>query len=293
MYSMINSNTNVACLIGSPVSHSLSPIIHNSIYQFTSRNMVYLSFDIKPTNAKEFTDAVKTLDIKAFNITMPNKEVMLEHVDEVVGDHKSINTVRNDNGRLVATSTDSQGFIHLLKKNMVDIADKTIVIIGSGATSAIIIESIRKLSHENNTSSKIIITARTERKLKQLAEKEKCDYVLLDEVNTIPNIDILINTTPLGMHSYKDNFENFHFLQNVAKGGFVIDCIYNPWNTKLLEKAKSKELNAINGIDMLLGQAFASHTFWFGEELDYQIIEKVSRKVIASILHKHVYYKFL
>lgn len=293
MYSTINSNTNVACLIGSPVSHSLSPIIHNNIYQFTNRNMVYLSFDIKPTEVKEFTEAVKTLNIKAFNITMPNKEVMLEHIDEVVGNHKSINTVRNDNGKLIATSTDSQGFIHLLNKNEVDIADKTIVIIGSGATSSIIIESIRKLNNQNNTKSKIVITARTERKLKLLAEKENCDYVLLDDIAGISNIDILVNTTPLGMHSYKDNFENFHFLDNVIKNGFVIDCIYNPWNTKLLEKAKERELHAINGIDMLLGQAFASHTFWYGEELDYQIIEKVSRKVVASILHKRVHYKFL
>ncbi len=292
---MINSNTNVACLIGSPVSHSLSPIIHNSIYQFTNRNMVYLSFDVKPTEVADFVAAVKSLDIKAFNITMPNKEVMLKHVDEIVGNHKSINTVRHDKNtdKLIATSTDSLGFLHLLNKNEVDTNGKTIVIIGSGSTSSIVIESIRKHNAQDNGNSNIIITARTEKKLKQLAEKENCEYVLLENIDTIKNIDILINTTPLGMHSYKDNFENFHFLHNVVKDGFVIDCIYNPWSTKLLEKARDKNLHAINGIDMLLGQAFASHSFWFDEQLDPQTIEKVSRKVVASILHKHVYYKFL
>ncbi len=293
MYPMINSQTQLVCLIGSPVSHSLSPIIHNSIYQFTSRNNVYLSFDIKPTDVAEFVTSVKSLNIKAFNITMPNKEVMLKHVDEVIGGHKNINTVLNDGGKLIATSTDGLGFLHLLNKNNVETKDKTIVIIGSGATSSIVIKAIRAKNIQNGGTSKIIVAARTEPKLKALALKENCEYVLLDNISSIDNIDVLVNTTPLGMHSYKDNFENFHFLQNVTENGFVIDCIYNPWSTKLLEKAKERKLNAVNGIDMLLGQAFASHNFWFGEELDYQVIEKVSRKVIASILHKHVYYKFL
>ncbi len=290
---MINSNTNLACLIGSPISHSLSPIIHNSIYQFTNRNMVYLSFDVKPNEVKDFVAAVKTLNIKAFNITMPNKEVMFDHVDKIVGSHKSINTVRNDNGKLIATSTDSLGFLHLLKKNNVKTNGKTILIIGSGATSSTIIEAVKNKNSQHGGDSKIILAARTEGKLKELAKKEVCEYILLENVKSVQNIDILINTTPLGMHSYKDNFENFNFLENVVSDGFVIDCIYNPWNTKLLEKAKDKHLKLLNGIDMLLGQAFASHAFWYDEELDEQTIEKVSRRVIASILHKSVHYKFL
>ena len=281
---MINSKTKIACLIGSPVSHSLSPIIHNSIYQLTNKNMVYLSFDIKNNELDKFIDSVRALDIKGFNITMPHKEATIDFVDDILDNHKSINTVKHINNKLIATSTDSLGFLYLLEANNIDIKDKNIVIIGAGATSNIVIKSIKNKSIKDNSKSNITITARDEDKLESIAKLDNINFIPLKNIQELSNIDILINTTPLGMHAYKYNFENFNFLSIMNKYSTVIDSIYNPWQTALLENAKKLELHTYNGIDMLLGQAIASHEFWFDENLGLDIVEQVK-----NILYSHVY----
>ncbi len=276
---MINSQTKIVCLIGNPVSHSLSPIIHNSIYRLTNKNMVYLSFDIKNNELDKFIDSVRSLDIKGFNITMPHKEATIDFVDNVLDNHKSINTVKHINNKLIATSTDSLGFLYLLEANNIDIKDKNIVIIGTGATSNIVIKCIK-----DNSKSNITITARNEDKLESTAKLEDINFIPLKNIQELSNIDILINTTPLGMHAYKYNFENFNFLSIMNKYSTVIDSIYNPWQTALLENAKKLELHTYNGIDMLLGQAIVSHQFWFDEKLSLDIIGKVK-----NILYSHAY----
>lgn len=274
---MIDSKTKIICLIGDPVSHSLSPIIHNKIYQLTNKNMIYLSFDIKKNKLKNFIDSVKTLDIKGFNITMPHKEATIDFIDGVLDNHQSINTVKNTGNKLIATSTDSLGFLYLLETNNIDIKNKNIVIIGTGATSNIVLKSIKDKCLDSECS--IIITGRNEDKLKSISKSKNIDFIPFENLECLSNIDILINTTPLGMHTYKDNFESFDFLSIMNKKSTVIDSIYNPWQTNLLEHAKSLGLNTYNGIDMLLGQAIASHEFWFDEKLDIDVLLACRRQL--------------
>lgn len=274
---MINSQTILMALIGNPTGHSLSPIIHNKIYSLTGRNAVYLSFDVEKENLAQFIESAKLLNIRGFNITMPHKESIIKYIDDVEDNIKSVNTVKmNANNKLTATSTDGGGFIFLLKKNNIDIHNKNIAILGTGGVSSIITKTLYD-------KCDITLVGKNEMLLKNMSKEYNCNYVLFNDIEDINNIDILINGTPLGMQGFDADFNNFNFLKNINKNGHVIDTIYKPQETNLLKQAKSHKLNAVNGLDMLLGQAVLSHNFWFDEELKSDIIAEVEKNLLSNL----------
>ncbi len=273
---MINSQTTLMALIGSPTGHSMSPIIHNKIYSLTGRNAVYLSFDVEKENLAQFIESAKLLNIKGFNITMPHKENIIKYIDNIEDNIKSVNTVKIDaNNKLVATSTDGGGFLFLLEKNNIDINNKNVAILGTGGVSSIITKTL-------HDKCDITLIGKNEIQLKNMSEEYNCKYLLFDNIEDIKNIDILINGTPLGMQGFNADFDNFNFLKNINKNGHVIDTIYKPKETNLLKQAKSYKLNAFNGLDMLLGQAVLSHNFWFDEELKSDIIAEVEKNLLSN-----------
>lgn len=265
---MINSKTKMLALIGSPIEHSVSPIIHNKIYDLEKRNMIYLAFNIEKDELKSFISFARLSKIHGFNITMPYKETIMPYIDEFVGNYKSINTVKIENGLLIGTSTDSDGFLYLLEKQNIDIKNKNVVILGSGGASNTISSGI---SHKCS----LTIVGRDKEKLIAMSNNLGSRYSLFSDIDKIKDIDILINATPLGMHGINENFDSFNFLHNMNSDGFVIDTIYNPIETKLISEASKLNIKSCNGLDMLLGQAFKSHSFWFSEYLDIDIIKEV------------------
>ncbi len=271
---MINSKTKIIGLIGSPIEHSISPIIHNKIYELEKENMVYLAFNIKTNELESFIKSAKTLGIHGFNITMPHKKSIIPYIDEFVGNHKSINTVKIENGLLIGTSTDAYGFSYLLKKNNINIKNKNVIILGTGGASNIIANNIK-----NECS--LTVVGRDKDLLINMSKNFECEQSLFSDIDKIKNIDILINATPLGMHGISENFENFNFLKNINSDGVVIDTIYNPIKTQLILEASKLNIQTCNGLDMLLGQAFKSHNFWFLKELESNVIESVQNAVIS------------
>lgn len=271
---MINSKTKIVALIGSPVGHSISPIIHNEIYKLEKENMVYLAFDIKTSELESFVQSAKTLGIHGFNITMPHKESIIPYIDEFVGNHKSVNTVKIEDGKLIGTSTDAYGFAYLLEKNNIDIKNKKVVILGIGGASNTIASRI-------HNKCSLTVVGRNKEQLINMSKNFLCEYSLFSDIDEIKNIDILINATPLGMHGISENFDNFNFLHNINNDGVVIDTIYNPVKTRLILEALKLNIYAYNGLDMLLGQAFKSHSFWFLKELGCNVIEGVQNTIIS------------
>jgi len=271
---VINSKTKIIGLIGRPVGHSISPIIHNKIYALEKENMVYLAFDIKTSELESFVASAKTLGIHGFNITMPHKEAIIPYIDEFVGSHKSINTVKIEGDKLIGTSTDAYGFSYLLEKNNIDIKNKNVVILGCGGASHTIANSIKD-------ECSLTVVGRDKGVLINMSKNFLCEYRLFSDIDEIKNIDILINATPLGMHGISENFESFNFLHNINNDGIVIDTIYNPIKTRLILEALKLNIRTYNGLDMLLGQAFKSHSFWFLKELDHNVIEGIQNTIVA------------
>lgn len=135
MKNRIKGTTSLLGIIGSPVKHSKSPNMHNPSFEKLGLDYVYMAFDIADGAIKQGIEAMKTLNAKGFNITMPHKEKVMEFLDEISEDAKiigSVNTVVNHEGKLIGYNTDGRGFVKSLKEEKIDFNDKKVVIIGAG-----------------------------------------------------------------------------------------------------------------------------------------------------------------
>lgn len=280
MMKNIDSNTELLGVIGKPIKHSLSPIIHNAIYLKENINAVYLAFEVEKENIKNFCSSSKTLKMKGFNVTMPCKEIIADLIKNKEKNVKSINTVKLlDDNSLLGTSTDGDGFLYLLKKNMIEIQNKNVLIIGGGGAASVIADTIK------TKLKSLFIAGRENGRSENMAKSLNADFMDICNIDKEieKEIDIIINATPLGMIGIKDNFKSFNFLKKMKSDSVIIDTIYSPQKTKLILEAEKLKLKTVNGLDMLLGQAYKSHSFWFNKEVSKKT-EKHIEKVIKEIL---------
>lgn len=244
-------------IIGSPVAHSLSPVIHNYMINELALNYIYLPFDVKRGSAKKFMNAASLMGVTGFNVTMPHKQDIFSGVTEVLGDARtagSVNTAVLKDNKWLGYSTDGDGFNLSLAEKGISVKGKNLLILGAGGAARAVILNARK-SGANN----ILVLNRTTEHAKKLALDMGVEYghwedqVITDEFE---KTDILINTTPLGMHGIIPNFEDFDFLNVEAK--IVCDLIYNPLKTDLLKQAELRSHTVVNGLGMLIYQAILS-----------------------------------
>lgn len=274
MSNRIQGTTQLTGLLGYPIKHSKSPHMHNSAFEKLGLDYVYLAFDIENGFLNEGIDAMKTLNAKGFNITMPHKEKVIDYLDKISDDAKiigSVNTVLNDNGKLIGYNTDGRGLIEALDKENAKFRDEKVVLIGAGgAGKAIAVQ----LAFEG--AKEVVITNRT------LANAEK----VMDRINkSIPTCmtkalplneeilkeelkesALLINCTPVGMKDTIDQslIANKNILH---KDLFVVDIIYDPKKTKLLSMAEEIGCKTMNGIGMMIYQGALAFKIWTGEDM--------------------------
>ena len=135
---LINSETKILGVIGHPISHSMSPIMHNTALQDLSLNYIYLAFDIKPENLKGAVNSIRALNIKGVNITIPHKEKIIQYLDELDELSKKIeavNCIKNENGKLIGKNTDAQGARTALMESGFKLKNKKVIIIGAGGAA--------------------------------------------------------------------------------------------------------------------------------------------------------------
>mgnify|MGYP001165967443 CR=1 FL=1 len=260
----IDWNTDVYCLIGNPISKSLSPKIHNYIFSLNNKNSVYLAFKVEE-NLKTVIHSFRALNIKGFNVTIPYKVEIMKYLDEIEEDAKvlgAVNTVKNVNGKLVGYNTDGTGFIESLKKEGIKIENKNFIILGSGGASQAI---SKKLAMEG--AKKIVILNRTVEKATTLGKSIKnmfnqvdvyCDS--LDNVYKYLETDVVINCTSIGMYPKESLSPVDSTIFN--KNTVICDIIYKPIETKFLRDAKQNNAKTIGGLSMLINQAILSQQIW-------------------------------
>lgn len=263
---MINADTRLYAVLGQPVRHSKSPVIHNACFRHYGKNAVYLAFE--PDSIKPAVDAARHLPIRGLSVTLPFKTRIMPFLDVIDNDADAIgavNTVVNKNGILHGYNTDMRAAVAPIKK--MGINGKTIVIVGAGGAAKAVAWGLFK---ENG---RIIIVNRTADSGQKLAEKVKGRFVSLQSIEELKNIpiDILVNTTPLGM---VPNIEELSFpAEYFNQQTTVMDIVYNPVRTKLLDLAEKKGCRIIDGISMFLYQAAAQFKLWTGIEPDMNIMK--------------------
>lgn len=279
----ISSHTKLATLIGHPVSHSISPQIHNFLAEEYGEDLRYLSFDVEPDHVKEAIAGMRALGIIGSNVTIPHKIAVIECLDEIdrnaciIG---AVNTIKNDNGRLIGYNTDALGFVNSVLNEGHCVKGKHVMILGAGGASrAIAVElaahGVNKLTLCNNTLQKAEAIA--EKISENFSEVEVSVRPLDVKSEDLKGVDFLVNTTPLGMSSQKDLCPIDESIIP-PKGLVVCDIVYTPHNTKLLKWAMSHKLQVVHGIGMLINQAISSFEIWTGLKIDaydkvYQLLK--------------------
>ena len=283
----ISGTTTLYGLIGSPVGHSGSPAMYNYSFQRLGIDSAYLAWDIKEDQVADFIKAVKTLDIKGFNITMPCKTETAKLVDElspaaqVIG---AVNTVVVEEGKLTGHITDGVGFIRNLEDHGVTIKDKKVVLLGGGgAGTAIFVQSVLDGAKEviifNRKSKNYYKLQTIGQQLQELApacKTEVCD--LEDEsllYDTIRESDILINCTNVGM-APREEETLIHDMSVYREDLVVAEIIYNPKETKMMKDAKAAGVKKIvGGKGMLLWQGVEAFKLYTGQDMPVEEVKKL------------------
>ncbi|MEJ6950053.1 shikimate dehydrogenase [Natronospora cellulosivora (SeqCode)] len=273
---MVDINTEILGLIGYPLSHSLSPLLHNHSIKEMGLNYVYLAFPIKEGELEKAIHGFRAINVRGLNVTIPYKEAVIPLLDEIDSLAKkvgAVNTILNENGVLKGYNTDVIGLSRMIEEDAnFTIKDKKAIILGAGgAARATGIALLQKGVGE------IHLLNRTISKAKDLAKDWQAYYPdslikvnLLDEKiykEFIAEVDIIIDTTPVGM-SPKHNVEPLIKEKYLNKDILVVDLVYNPQETSLLKAAKRRSAPNINGMGMLLYQGIESFKIWTNHEIN-------------------------
>ena len=283
----ISGKTRVCGVIGDPISHTLSPIIHNTAFSHLKLDFVYLAFDVKPSELENAMHGIRGLGIYGLNVTMPHKKAVLRFLDEVDQTVKFlgvVNTILNKKGRLCGFNTDGFGALWALKENGFDLSGKKALLLGAGgAAKAIALslaEEVEELTLLNRTLEKV---RELEEKLNQhFGEKVRSDTLSPGNVKKyLRDSDILINATSVGMYP---NLSQSIVPSEILKPDLVVmDIVYNPVETQLVENARAAGASVITGVEMLIHQGAASFEIWTGCPAPVDVMRKAALSKLASL----------
>jgi shikimate dehydrogenase len=241
----ISGKPSVYGVIGDPIEHTLSPALQNAAFQALNLDCVFLAFKVTPNQVESAMRGMHGLDICGLNVTMPHKNAVIPHLDEVDETAKflgSVNTILNQDGKLRGFSTDGAGAHRALEENGVDLAGKKLVLLGAGGAAKAIAYSLAR------EVSELVLLNRTPQKLGGLAEaiNQKFhkkvvtgDFSKSTIQQNLQDADVLVNATSVGMHPHVA--QSLVLPEWLKPSLSVMDIVYNPLETKLVKAAKAEE----------------------------------------------------
>lgn len=270
---MIDAHTSLFGVIGNPVAHSLSPLMHNQAFAATGCNAVYLAFCVSDPGAA--LKSIKALNVKGLSVTLPHKVAVMQYLDDIDQTAASIgavNTVVHRNGKLMGHNTDCQGAIQALQ-TQTTIDGKSVAIIGAGGAA-------RAIGFGLATAAKCLtILNRTRKSGERLAADLQAEFLPLDACQ--PNrYDILINASPVGMHPHTAATPIAK--QALSREMVVMDIIYNPLNTRLLEEAAAVGCRTISGLDMFVFQGALQFEMWTGKQAPVEVMREAVLQALQT-----------
>ena len=253
------------CIIGDPVSHSLSPAMHNAAFKSLSMDDVYIAYKVSSHELESSVESLRSVKISGFNVTIPHKTAVLQYLDEVdLISRKSgaVNTVASINGKFKGFNTDIQGFIQpLLNRNM-DFKGLSVLLFGAGGSARAVVTSLSNV----NGISKLVVANRTYGKsleLSKLADLQglTSSVSMFEEAKRMAkHFDLIVNATSVGLQSNESLLDS----EDIDENSTVYDLVYRPVMTKLLENARGKGARVIYGYEMLLEQGAQAFEIWTG-----------------------------
>lgn len=281
---MITGHTGLACLLGSPVAHSVSPAMHNEAFRYHGLDYVYLAFDVAPESFEQVVRSLTVMNARGWNCTMPHKRLMHDLADRLSEEARligAVNTVVQENGVLTGYNTDGKGYMTAVKDAGYDIIGKKMTILGAGGAAASIVaqaaldgvpgidliarkggswDAIQPVVDRVNASTSCQV------RMYELRDREQMR-------KSIQESGILVNASSVGMSPKEDGClipdQSFFHPELI-----VSDVIYNPRQTKLLGMAEEAGLSAFNGMYMLLYQGAYAFELWTGKQMPVGLIKE-------------------
>jgi len=258
---MPTGSTRVVGVIGDPVRHSLSPQIHNAAFAAAGLDWVYVAFEVPAGSGAEAVGAMAVLGIEGFSVTMPHKEDVAAACTELSADARAlaaVNCVVRRNGRSIGHSTDGEGFLFGLHRDLgFDPMGANCVVLGAGGAARAVV-----LALAGAGAASVGVVNRTQARGIRAAELAGSAGALV-EPSVAADADLIINATPMGMGADTSLPIDPSL---IGAGQCVVDLIYHPAETPLLVAAASNGARTANGLSMLVGQAATAFTLWTGEQ---------------------------
>ena len=286
-------------IIGYPIGHSISPAFQQAALDHLGIAAAYRAYEVTPAAVGDFVRglrsptvsgvAVKGINVIGINVTVPHKEAVMPHLDEIddwATEAGAVNTIVNRNGRLLGYNTDGYGFLRALRESgNFDPAGKRILVLGAGGSARGVVQALLRanighLSIANRTPAR----AQT---LAQLATQRATPAVAmgLDAAGlatAVANADLIVNCTALGMRHGPDETASPLAGQRIPPHSLVYDLVYNPMQTPLLRQSENAGAATLGGIAMLVYQGAASFEHWFGRPAPVDIMMDAATAAMAS-----------
>ncbi len=271
---LITGKTKLLGVIGHPVEHSLSPVMHNAAIASLGLDYAYLPFPIEPQNLEVAIAGFAAIGVVGFSVTIPHKQAiipLLAEISPIAQAIGAVNTVSRQNHKWVGTNTDIEGFIAPLQTTYnQDWSQKVAVILGNGGAARAVVAGCHQLG-----LAEIHVVGRNEQKLKEFrnswANSSLGDNLQVHQWEElgklIPQANLLVNTTPIGMYPKIDESPlSAEEIANLPKGAIAYDLIYIPQPTQFLQQAQQQGAIPIDGLEMLVQQGAAALKIWLQQE---------------------------
>ncbi|MEH2049252.1 shikimate dehydrogenase [Nostoc sp.] len=289
MTNKITGKTKLLGVIGHPVEHSLSPVMHNAAIAQLGLDYIYLPFPIEPQNLKVAIAGFAAVGVVGFSVTIPHKQAIIPLLSEITPLAQTIgavNTVSRQNNQWVGTNTDIEGFIAPLETTYKqDWSQKVAVILGNGGAARAVVAGCIQLGF-----AQIHVVGRNMQKLEEFRNSwsnsslaEKFQVHQWEELpKLIPQANLLVNTTPIGMYPKVDESPlSVEEIASLPTGAIAYDLIYIPKPTQFLQQAEKQGAIVIDGLEMLVQQGVAALKIWLQQE-------NVPVEVMRQALQNHL-----
>jgi shikimate dehydrogenase len=269
----ISGRTRLLALIGHPVGHSLSPAMHNASFVADDLDYVYVCLDIEPAELPTAVRGLKALRLRGFNVTMPHKRAMIPLVDELDEEARvsgAVNTVVVEASGLRGFNTDGGGMVMACQEAGIELAGKSILLLGAGGTAAAIAVAFGKagIGELHIANRNVERAARLRDKLHGTGKRG----LAIRPLNALPDAEIVINTTPLGMNEWDPMPVPPDYVQ---QGRVFCDAVYRPGtNTPLVRLARERNVPVVAGDRMLLYQGVLAQKLWTGREPNVRAMDQ-------------------
>lgn len=253
----------VAAVIGSPVGHSLSPVIHRAAFAAAGLDWSYVAFDVAAGRADEALAAMRVLGLAGYSVTTPHKEQVAGGVDELAPSAAVLDSVNTvvvaDDGRLVGHSTDGDGFVASLEAEGIDVAGMTVVVLGAGGAARSVVSALGRAG-----AADIAVINRTPERVAAIVALAGAAHGADDAAAAVTGAALVVNATSVGFGSDEIPLD----LAWLGPEHLVADLVYHPLDTALLRAAAAAGARTFDGLGMLIHQAALQQRLWTGADPD-------------------------